>query len=87
MTTNTWKPNEKQQQFLEILKEYPDGITLRDLEIEKHLTFKTGVVNALVSKGLVETADGDYQINLVYRDTIIGSVKKVWKIYKLVSHN
>ena len=79
----TWEPNETQKEFIKVLGEYPDGATLRDIEIDKGLTFKTGAINVLVSKELVEAADGEFQVELVYRNTVIGSVKKTWKIYKL----
>ena len=80
----TWTPNETQKDFLKVLENYPDGITLKDIELDTGKVFKTGAVNTLISKGLVEVADGEYQVSLVYRDVVIGSVKKSWKIYKLV---
>lgn len=78
-----WTPNETQKDFLKVLEQYPDGTTLKDIELDTGKVFKTGSINALISKGMVEAADGEYQVNLVYRDTIIGSVKKSWKVYKL----
>lgn len=80
-----WQPNETQAEFLKVLEEYPDGITLVDLQLDKGLTFKTGSVNVLVSKGLVETADGEFVVETMYRGHTIGKITKKWKIYKLAS--
>ena len=30
-TTREWSANEKQKSFMEILKDYPDGATLKDI--------------------------------------------------------
>ncbi len=78
-----WTPNETQKDFMETLKSYPDGATLRDIELDTGKTFKTGAINVLVAKELVSASDGEFSVNLVYRDRVIGSVKKSWKIYKL----
>lgn len=78
-----WEPNETQKDFMETLKNYPDGATLKDIELDTGKVFKTGAINTLTSKGLVVAADGEFQVNLVYRNAVIGSVKKTWKIYKL----
>jgi hypothetical protein len=85
-TTNSkeWQPNAKQKEFLESLKDYPDGVTLKDLEIEKGKKFATGTINTLVSHGLVETVDSDgLSADIVYKGVVIGSKKLDWKIYKL----
>ena len=82
-TVKAWEPNETQRDFMKVLAGYPDGTTLKDIELDTGRVFKTGAINTLISKGLVIAADGEYQVNLVYRDTVIGSVKKSWKIYKL----
>lgn len=55
--TNQWKPNENQTKFMEILKENPDGTTLRDIKEKYGIEFKTGSINTLLTKGLV-VADG-----------------------------
>ena len=79
-----WQPNETQKEFLKVLENYPDGTTLKDIELDTGKVFKTGSINTLIGKGMIEVADGEYQVNLVYRDVVIGSVKKSWKVYKLV---
>ena len=82
-TSKVWEPNETQKDFMKVLENYPDGATLKDIELDTGKSFKTGAINTLVSKGKVVASDGEFQVNLVYRDTVIGSVKKSWKIYKL----
>lgn len=87
MEKKIWQPNETQTQFINILKEYPAGATLKDIALDKGVNFKTGSVNTLVSKGLVEVSDSEVKVNLVYRDQVIGTVTKNWKVYKLVSND
>lgn len=82
-TIKTWEPNETQKDFMKVLENYPDGATLKDIELDTGKVFKTGAINVLVSKERVVASDGEFQVNLMYRDTVIGSVKKSWKIYKL----
>lgn len=85
MEKKTWTPNETQTNFIKTLGNYPNGATLRDIEINTGKTYKTGAINVLVSKGLVIAEDSEVAVNLVYRDTVIGTVKKNWKIYKLAN--
>lgn len=81
--TKTWTPNENQTNFMETLKSYPDGATLKDIELDTGKTFATGSINALVKKGLVVTADTQVSVDLYYRGQKIGEVKKSWKVYRL----
>ena len=81
--TTTWTPNENAKDFLNVLKNYANGATLRDIEIDTGKVFKTGLVNTLVSKGLVIATDTEVKVDLVYRDTVIGTITKNWKTYKL----
>lgn len=80
----TWQPNETQLEFMKVLENYPDGATLKDIELDTGKTFKTGSINTLIGKGLVSVADGEFAVDLVYRKNVIGQVKKPWKIYRLV---
>ena len=82
-TIKTWTPNETQKAFLETLRAYPNGATLKDIELDTGIAYKTGAINVLVSKGLVIAEDSEVKVNLVYRDTIIGTVTKNWKVYAL----
>lgn len=82
-SVKVWEPNNTQKDFMNTLKDYSDGATLKDIELDTGKVFKTGAINVLVSKGLVVASDGEFSIDLVYRETTIGSVKKSWKIYRL----
>ena len=81
-TIKTWTPNETQN-HLEGLGELPRRSTLKDIELDTGVAYKTGAINILVSKGLVVAEDSAVKVNLVYRDTVIGAVTKNWKVYKL----
>lgn len=78
-----WTPNENQRKFLEILKEYPDGVTLQQIQIDKGLKIATGSINNAHMKELVDSTDGEFLCDLVFNGVKIGTAKKPWKIYKL----
>ena len=85
MAQTNWKMNETQKAFMDVLAGYPDGVTMFELKLAGH-DFKTGSINALISKGLVST-DGDereFQCDVVYNGVKVGTVKKTGKVYKLV---
>lgn len=79
-----WSPNATQKDFLETLENYPDGTTLKDIEIDTGKVFKSGALNVLTSKGLVETTDGTRESDIVYRGVVIGKKHDTIKIYKKV---
>lgn len=87
MANNTWTMNDTQKAFLDTLKGYPNGATLKDIELDTGKIFKTGAVNPLITKGYITATEGTTVVNLVYRDTVIGTVTKSWKIYKLVAQD
>lgn len=78
-----WTPNENQKKFLEVLKEYPDGTTLKDIEIDTGMKVATGSINNAHMKELVETADGEIVYDKMYRGIKVGEQKVAVKIYKL----
>lgn len=83
-----WTPNETQKEFIEILKKYPDGATLKDIELDCGKKFATGSINTLLDtekgKGYVDGSSKiEVEVAQVYRDTVIGKVKKEWTLYKL----
>lgn len=78
-----WTPNENQVNFMEILESYPDGATLKDIELDTGKTFATGTVIGLVRKQRVVTEDKEVSVDLCYRGQKIGKVKKSWKVYRL----
>lgn len=82
----TWTPNEKQQSFLKVLKEADGkGLTLREASKIAGIEFKTGSLNILTKKGLVQTEDCEIACEVVIAGTteVIGTCKKTFKVYKL----
>lgn len=71
----TWTPNDKQQKFLEILGENPDGLTLGEIEEKYGIKFATGSINTLKVKGLVDTS--------AEKEIVVQAKRKV-KVYRLV---
>jgi len=79
-----WTPNETQKDFMNILKENPDGITLKDIELKYGKTFKTGSLNTLLGKELVDGSQKvQVKVDLVYKGVVIGNITKEWTSYKL----
>ena len=87
MSKQTWKPNEKQQLFLNVLA-LADGKALTLAEVSKKVgvEIKSGSINTLIAKGMVQTEDISYDCNIVRKDNgeIVGTTKKKVKAYKLV---
>ena len=84
-TTTNWQPNEKQKLFLGALA---DGKILTLAEVSKlvGMEIKSGSINTLIAKGMVQTEDVSYECNIVRKDNgeVVGSTKKTVKAYKLV---
>lgn len=86
----SWEMNETQKQFINILREnlesYPDGMTLREIKKVSGIAFKTGSINTLKSKGIVNT-DGkrEFIADIVYDGEIIGHKTYNDTIYKLIA--
>lgn len=84
-TTTNWQPNEKQKLFLGALA---DGKILTLAEVSKlvGMEIKSGSINTLIAKGMVQTEDVTYECNIVRKDNgeVVGSTKKTVKAYKLV---
>ena len=79
MAKENWTPNETQKKFMAVLKDLPDGEALTLAEISKRagVEFKTGSINSLLTKGLVDHGE----------DIIVEVVrvrKEPKKTYKLV---
>ena len=84
MAQNTWKMNETQKAFMEVLGQYADGVTMFELKLAGH-DFKTGSVNTLVTKGLVATdGEREFACEVVYNGQVVGKTTKTGKVYKLV---
>ena len=84
-SNSKWEMNPTQKDFVAVLKGYENGAMLKDIELDTGKVFKTGSINTLVSKGIVEVIDNVVAVDLVYRGVVIGQVNKTWKIYRLVN--
>lgn len=69
-----WSPNEKQVAFLKVLKENPDGLTLKQASVAAGIEFATGTINSLTTKGLVQ---------IVGETEMVVETKRKVKVYKL----
>lgn len=79
-----WEMNDTQKKFVEILGENPDGMTLREIKKAYGVEFKTGSINTLSAKGIVNT-DGkrEFVADIVYDGEVIGHKTYKDTIYKL----
>jgi hypothetical protein len=88
MAQTTWTPNEKQTRFMEILKENPDGITLREIKSKYGIEFATGTFNSLLphGKNKVKKADftRDFTADIIYNGEKIGEKPYHDTVYLLV---
>ena len=80
-----WEMNDTQKKFVEILKENPDGMTLREIKKAYGVEFKTGSINTLKTKGIVNT-DGkrEFSADIVYDGEVIGHKSYADTVYALV---
>ena len=84
MANKTWKMNDTQKQFVETLESYENGATLFELKLDGK-EFKSGSINTLISKGVVEIAgEREYLCDIVYNGIVVGKITKTGKVYKLV---
>ena len=84
MANKTWKMTDTQRQFVETLESYENGATLFELKLAGK-EFKSGSINTLISKGVVETAgEREYLCDIVYNGVVVGKITKTGKVYKLV---
>lgn len=81
----TWTPNETQTSFLNILKEHEEGLTLREIKKLTGIDFKSGSINVLKTKGLVDTeGKRTFVADIVYDGEIIGHKTYNDTVYKLI---
>lgn len=84
MANKTWEMNAVQKDFVAVLKGYENGVTLFELKLAGK-EFKSGSVNTLISKGIVEIAgEKEFACDVVYNGVVVGKSTKTGKIYKLV---
>lgn len=84
-TKTNWQPNEKQKLFLGALTD-GKALTLAEVSKKVGVEIKSGSINTLIAKGMVQTEDVSYDCNIVRKDTneVVGTTKKTVKAYKLV---
>lgn len=79
----TWTMNENQKAFVEELKARGGEATLFEMKLEGKV-FKTGTINALITKGVVEiTGEREYACEVVYNGITVGKVTKTAKVYRV----
>lgn len=76
--TSNWTPNKNQKAFMEALEGVEEGLTLAEINEKLGTDIKTGSINCLLTKELVET--------IGEREVMVLAKKKV-KVYKLVRKN
>jgi len=87
MAKNIWTMNQTQKDFVEVLKDYAEGITLFELKLAGK-EFKTGSINTLITKGIVEiVGEREFACDIVFNGVVVGHSTKTGKIYKLVSND
>lgn len=84
MANKTWEMNAVQKDFVAVLKGYENGITLFELKLAGK-EFKTGSINTLITKGIVEiTGEKEFACEVVYNGQVVGKATKTGKVYRLV---
>ena len=85
-TTTKWSANDTQKLFMETLKGADGALTLAEVSEIVGKEIKSGSINTLIGRGLVQTEDVTYECNIVRKDNgkVVGSTKKTVKAYKLV---
>ena len=86
MSTQTWKPNEKQQLFLNVLAD-GNAYTLAEISKKVGTEIKSGSINTLNTKKMGKTEDVIYECNVVRKDhgMVEKKKKKPVKAYRLIS--
>ena len=85
-STTKWTPNEKQKLFLGALAD-GKALTLAEVSKKVGVEIKSGSINTLIAKGMVQTEDVTYECHIIRKDNneIVGSTKKTVKAYKLTA--
>lgn len=79
-----WQPNDTQKLFMAVVANYPDGITLFELELAGY-SFKSGAINTLITKGVVKTAPEKrvFNCDVVYNGVVVGKTTRKGTVYFL----
>lgn len=83
---NKWTMNDTQKAFVEVVGQFPDGVTMFELKLAGY-NFATGSVNTLITKGVVTTdaEKREFECDVVYNGVKVGTVKKSGVVYRLVA--
>ena len=86
MSKQNWKPTETQKLFLDVLAD-GNAYTLVEISEKVGSKIKSGSINTLISKKIVQTEDVVYECNIVRKDngSVVGTTKKSVKAYRLIS--
>lgn len=83
MAKSTWTMNATQKAFIEAVASHAEGVTIFELNLEGK-NFKTGAINTLITKGLVEVAgEREFACEVVYNGVVVGKTTKKGSIYKV----
>lgn len=83
MAKTTWTMNATQKAFIEAVASHAEGVTIFELNLEGK-NFKTGAINTLITKGLVEVAgEREFACEVVYNGVVVGKTTKKGSIYKV----
>ena len=83
MENKTWTMNDTQKAFVDELNARGGEATLFEMKLDGKV-FKTGSINTLISKGIVEiTGEREYACEVVYNGVAVGKVTKTAKVYKV----
>lgn len=79
----TWQMNDTQKAFVDELNARGGEATLFEMKLDGKV-FKTGSINTLISKGIVEiVGEREYACEVVYNGNVVGKVTKTAKVYKV----
>ena len=79
----TWQMNDTQKAFVNELNARGGEATLFEMKLDGKV-FKTGSINSLITKGVVEiVGEREYACEVVYNGQTVGTVTKTAKVYKV----
>ena len=79
----TWQMNDTQKAFVNELNTRGGEATLFEMKLDGKV-FKTGSINSLITKGVVEiVGEREYACEVVYNGQTVGKVTKTAKVYKV----
>ena len=83
---SNWTPNDTQKLFIETLRKADGALTLSEVSELVGQEIKSGSINTLIAKGMIQTEDVVYECNIVRKDNgkVVGTTKKTVKAYSLV---